>query len=345
MLYYEIVIDPAIVSKEYLPHHEVEKEFFELILKNVIKQGSVVSFIDQCWFNHISVFISKYDDEDTDESQTKKYFQEIFKAIEFKNKLISYPRKDNSLQWIDATKSLSPHLPFFAYIGQEYSSVMDTPKSLYKSERWSNTITTTTKYAIQNNDYIESEIKHVIYNAQHIEIIDPYFNILEERYINTLFIITNILNHNLLNRKSRITIHVKNSRDKKIDVSDDRKYLELWQQEIKKYAIEIKLLVWKETKYKMHDRHIIRDENFCITLPAGIDERSHNKSAWHVESDNNIDEIINDHRIESSPYDLVVEVTKNNIQTWVNGVLQKNSHLSIEEKVANKKVLPWQKNK
>lgn len=62
----------------------------------------------------------------------------------------------------------------------------------------------------------------------------------------------------------------------------------------------------------MHDRYIIRDESFCAIIPSGIDEKK-NKTIWSDIGYHNIDNVLNDFRPESSPFQLVAKVTANDI--------------------------------
>ena len=97
------------------------------------------------------------------------------------------------------------------------------------------------------------------------------------------------------------------------------------------------LYVWKETNTDtMHDRYIIRDESFCAVLPSGIDERKKNKTVWSDIGYHNIDNVLNDFRPESSPFQLVAKVTVNDIYLIKKGILQSKSNISksiVEENI------------
>lgn len=340
MLFYELVVDPDALAKEFIVSNRTEFIYLRLILKNVIEQGTIVSIDSNPWIDFVQHHIETLNDKDVDEALMKKQLQEFLITLKSKQKVVNYTLGNLSHSWLEAMAQLDPYMPFFATVGIKSSDQVFTPETLFESQKWTREISKSTKYAKQDNEYIESEIKPVVYNAKLLEIIDPYFNILEARYSETLSIIAETLKHNIINCQPTVIIHIKNSRDKKIDIADDIEYLKHWQDEFKKYTFALELQVWKETsKEKMHDRHIVRDESFCITLPAGIDKRLQNKSTWHVEPDYNIDEILNDHREDSSPYELVASVTSSEIKIWVKGVLKKNVHLSIEEKLKNVKTL------
>lgn len=339
MLFFELVVDPNVMEKEFIIPNETEFFCLTSIFEKVIEQGVIVSFAFNPWVDIVQQYINKLSDENEDEISAKKEMQELLITLKKMQKFIDYVPERSSSNWFEAIDSLNPYIPFFAKVGKNPSDRIFTPKRLMKTDKWKTELSSTTKYAKQDNEYIEAEIKPVVYNAKLVEIIDQHFNILEERYIQTLSIISETLKHNIVNCKPRVVIHISNSRTNKIDIADDIDYLKQWQEEFKEYPFILELQVWKETQEKMHDRHIVRDENFCITLPAGTDRRVHNKSSWHVEPDHNIDAILYDHRIESSPYELVASVTSSEINIWVKGVLKKNAHLSIEEKINNVKTL------
>lgn len=83
----------------------------------------------------------------------------------------------------------------------------------------------------------------------------------------------------------------------------------------------------------MHDRYIIRDESFCAVLPSGIDERKQNKTVWSDIGYHNIDNVLNDFREESSPFNLVAEVTMDNIKkASIEENIQTSSGLRIKER-------------
>lgn len=337
MLFYELACHPAVFNKSYILDNDVA---IKQVLKNIAEKGSIANLNGAQWILVIEEYIASLNDEIIRESNLKKQFQTLLKTLETRKKIIHHGEIKNVTDWLEI---------IYSYQIDEFSAILNTsttektytPPDLLDSDLWDNITRTSSEYAIQDEEYIKSEIAPILHNAQQIDLIDPYFDITEDRYRKPFKIIIDSLSNQGYNRQVSLTIHIKNQNNNKPDVLDRTKYLERWQEIFKSHEdlnVQCILCVWHESRVnEMHDRHIIRDESFGATLPTGIDERKKNKTMWHDMGHHNVDYVLNDFRSDSSPFKLVAEVTKDEKKVWINGILQKNSNLSIEEKLANKK--------
>lgn len=337
MLFYELACHPEVFNKKYLLENDVA---IKEVLKNIAEKGSIANLNGAQWILIIEEKIASLDDEIVYESNLKKQLQTLLKTLETRKKIIFHGAIKNITDWLEI---------IYSYRTEEFSAILNTSTTektytapdLLDSDLWDNIKRTSSEYAIQNEEYIKSEIAPILHNAQQIDLIDPYFDITEDRYKKPFKIIIDTLSSQNNNREVSLTIHIKNQNNNKPDVLDRTKYLERWQEVFKSHEelrVKCVLCVWHESHLnEMHDRHIIRDESFGATLPTGIDERKKNKTMWHDMGYHNVDFVLNDFRSDSSPFKLVAEVTMNEKKIWINGVLQKNDNRTIEEKLANKK--------
>ena len=329
MLFYELACHPDVFCKEYLL---INKDNIKTILRNVVEKGSIANLNDGQWQLLIEDKIDYLNDDIVKESKLKIQLQKILKTLVTRKKLIYHKKMGNNQDWLKT---------IFSYDIDEFAAILSTitennvfdPEDLLDSDLWEDIIKTSSAYAKQSEEYIKSEISPILHNAQQIDLIDPYFDILEDRYKKPFNIILDTLENNNFNNKVYLTIHIKNQNKNKPDVLDRGKYLERWRETFSiaiKKNIECKLQVWHETHSdEMHDRHIIRDESFGATLPTGIDERKKNKTMWHDMGQHNVDFVLNDFRKDSSPFRLVAEVTAKGVELFKgkHRVLNKNPYV------------------
>ena len=318
MLFYELACHPEVFCKEYLLKN---KDNIKTILRNVAKKGSIANLNDGQWQLFIEEKINSLDEKIAKESDLKIQLQKILKTLVTRKKLIYHSKISNNEDWLKI---------IFSYGIDEFAAILSTstitekdifsPENLLDSDLWEEITKTSSKYAIQSEEYIKSEIAPILHNASQIDLIDPYFDILENRYIKPFKIILETLTQNNFKESVSLIIHIKNQNKNKPDAIDRGEYLERWRDVFIRYDnlnVKCKLQVWHESSQdEMHDRHIIRDESFGATLPTGIDERKKNKTMWHDMGYYNVDNVLNDFRTDSSPFRLVAEVTTKEVKKF-----------------------------
>ncbi len=316
MLFYELACHPEVFYKEYLLGN---KDNIKTILKNVADKGSIANLNAGQWQQTIEEKIASLDEVIVKENKLKIQLEKILKILVTRKKLIYHKKIISNEDWLKT---------IFSYDIDEFAAILSIttsintyePEDLIDSELWENITKTSTEYARQDEEYIKSEIIPILHNAQKIDLIDPYFDILEDRYLKPFEIIIKALAKNEFKESVSLTIHIKNQNKNKPDVLDRGDYLGRWRKvfiQYDKLNVNCRLMVWHESyRDEMHDRHIIRDESFGATLPTGIDERKKNKTMWHDMGYYNVDYVLNDFRADSSPFRLVAEVTTQNVKKF-----------------------------
>jgi len=335
MLFYELACHPEVFTKKYLLENDTA---IKQIFKNITEKGSVANLNDGKWGKIIYEKLADLNEDEKKEYKLKIQLEKILKTLNTRKKIIYHKKIIDETDWL---KIIYSDKDDFSVILNTLTTV-DTyeAEDLLDSELWKNIIRTSSEYATQNEEYIKSEIKPILHNAQQIDLIDPYFDITKEQYKKSFKIIFDLLSKKNVNRKTSLSIHIKNQHNNQEDVIDRTNYLERWQDFFKIYNnpnIKCILYVWREAHNdKMHDRYIIRDESFCAVLPSGIDERKKNKTVWSDIGYHNIDSILNDFRLESSPFQLVAKVTVDDISVIKKGVLQSKNKIHntiVEENI------------
>ncbi len=329
MLFYELACHPEVFDKNYLLEN---KDNIKTILRDVVKKGSIANLNDGQWQLLIEERINSLDEEIDKESKLKIQLQKILKTLVTRKKLIYHRKINNDKDWLKT---------IFSYGIDEFAAILSTitekdtfdPEDLLDSDLWEDITKTSSEYARQSEEYIKSEIAPILHNAGQIDLIDPYFDILEDRYKKPFKIILETLSRNNFNKNVSLTIHVKNQNKNKPDVIDRGEYLERWREVFicyNKLSVKCRLQVWHESSQdETHDRHIIRDESFGATLPTGIDERKKNKTMWHDMGYHNVDNVLNDFRADSSPFRLIAEVTTKEVKKFLgrHRTLKKTSYV------------------
>jgi len=332
MLFYELACHPEVFTKQYLVENNVAiKEIF----KNISEKGSIANLNNGKWEETIQRRISLLDINRPQEYKIKIQLEKILKTLNSRRKIIYHKNQTNEIDWLKIIYKEKDD--FSAILNVKTTSITYTAEDLLDSEIWEVITRTSSEYATQDEEYIKSEIEPILHNAQQIDLIDPYFDITEERYKKPFKIIVDSLSNNSSDKKIELSIHIKNQNNNKEDVIDRTNYLERWKDFFYTYSnfnITYALYVWKETsKDSMHDRYIIRDESFCAVLPSGIDERKKNKTVWSDIGYHNIDNVLNDFRTESSPFQLVAKATENDVLIVKHGVLKSKNNIIIEKDI------------
>jgi len=211
MLFYELACHPEVFGKNYLLEN---KDNIKTILRDVVKKGSIANLNDAQWQLLIEEKISFLNEKIAKEYKLKIQLQNILKTLVTRKKLIYYKKTSNDEDWLKT---------IFSYGIDEFAAILSTitekntfdPEDLLDSDLWEEITKTSSEYAKQSEEYIKSEIAPILHNAGQIDLIDPYFDILEERYKKPFKIILETLSQNNFDESVSLTIHIKNQNKNK----------------------------------------------------------------------------------------------------------------------------------
>ena len=329
MLFYELACHPEVFNKEYLLENSVAiKEIF----KNITEKGSIANLNNGKWELIIQEKVAALSEDVVKETKLKLQLQKILKTLQTRRKIIQHNKLEDGTDWLKIIYAEKEDFSAIIHIQTTHDTY--DAEDLLDSKLWEELTKTSSGYAIQDEEYIKSEIGPILHNARRIDIIDPYFDITKDQYKKPLQIILAALSNKDSRRQVSLSIHIKNQNNNNEDAVDRPNYLEKWQDTFKNnsnHNVKCTLYVWEETsKDTMHDRYIIRDESFCAVLPSGIDKRKKNKTVWSDIGYHNIDNVLNDFREESSPFKLVAKVVAEDIYILFRGILQSKNNQKNE---------------
>ena len=260
MLFYELACHPDVFNKEYLLENSVA---IKAILKNVTEKGSIANLDNERWEKIIQNKIAMLNEDNSRETKLKLQLQRILKTLQTRNKIIKHKKSQDETDWLKIIYSEKED--FSAIVHVETTNNTYDAEDLLDSGIWSELTKTSSEYAIQNEEYIRSEIEPIMHKAQQIDVIDPYFDITKNQYIKPFYIMLEALENSNYYKNISLTIHIKNQNNNNEDVIDRKSYLEKWQNIFcanSKYPVKCTLHVWKETDGdRMHDRYILPTNN------------------------------------------------------------------------------------
>jgi hypothetical protein len=294
---YEYAIMPEVFSREY------ERETIEF-LKDIRNDGMIASFNKSEWTKKVYTYI------ETLSPMVKDRLITLLKMLKDKKAIVYHPKSD--LKCKDEGDclqiALQEHeiIPFFYIISTKKNEFSTTIDNLIVDEKWLNR--KRSLYILQTEENFKEAIKPLLIYAQKLRVIDPYFNLREERYQKSFEIITDFFRSRRGKReKGTIEIHIKYDQY----AYEHPKYMKMWEIYFKKafntYGHICKLYIWKENEqYKMHDRYILTDQ-FYVQVGNGLDIRTNSKSTWNLIDNNTAAEIVKEYSPNSSRFELFKE--------------------------------------
>mgnify|MGYP001439642880 CR=1 FL=1 len=219
----------------------------------------------------------------------------IIKQLKNNNRIIDCPPSgdpQNPGEWLDLAISSPKKTEFFGVIasGETLKSRNLTSDPFYISfpegikfggnQNWQFFTESESVQIIKSIKCYQNTLAPILRNAKKIHFIDPYFNCWEQRYINTINIIHQLLNANSQTQK-KIFIHAGYDGEKNWfpgSRTSFKKGITMWRDKVddlaKSSTHKFSIVIWKIKPYpnntRFHDRYILTDQ--CgIIVPYGFD--------------------------------------------------------------------------
>ena len=309
----EVTFTPNVFDKSFI--FLIRKRYSKLIsiLESLIDSGIIVA-PSYLWKEQVYQFLKEYDEED------KEDLIALLKEADGRNRIISLPIDvSNSAQeniWIRTIEKLYSSRSFdFA------AATIDTTttKTLEHIER-SKYKNTGAKVEKQTFDYMQKMLIPILSYAEIVKIIDPYFNLSEERFSKTLQLICEYAGYNR-GYKDSIIIDIHTSvkamlnHDKELVWNMTESWKNLIQNYEDLYGHSISLYIWEERKRKdsWHERWIITNQ--CgIFIGKGSDISNWTDSTWGILDWEELPEISNKFDINRQVYNYIGRVISDKVE-------------------------------
>ena len=250
------------------------------ILESLIDSGIIIA-VSSDWKDQVSSFMNDYNEEDKEEIEA------LLKEIDSRNRISFYPNHDQYDEeetWIAKIKSLNETRAFDFIATTQNTNLLHTVENIER-RTYKNTGARVERQTYNN---MKKMLAPVLSYAEIVKIIDPYFNLSEERFEDVLTMICNSLgdNHGKKN-DSIIEVHtsiksmLNNERPREFVWQKANRWVHILKEHEKKYGHEIILYIWEEIRNQnqWHDRWLITNQ--CgISIGSGADISDWTDSTW-----------------------------------------------------------------
>lgn len=313
----EICITPQIFKNS---NSEPEFERIKFMLQSIKVGGYIIDLNNGDWYKEVNTLINNIADIEKWKSKEiskefyknrlkiQGYLKDIIVLLKDRDRICGHPKnmKDpkNENDWIEISKELNKQRNFSAIVATKHFFknilTLDDLSAIDYPEIFG---LTGTKHHTKTEVELKNIFKTFLSYARKVTIIDPYFDISENRYKTTL----NLIAETFRNKRGNKTgghIVINLSKKKFIiekEIKDMTKYeieklfserVELkykkWKNVIndifKKYNHTLEINIWDrkdDDATKMHDRYIITNQAALVS-PSGMDKDDYQLSDWGI---------------------------------------------------------------
>jgi len=309
----DICLTPQIFEESYLLEDTRWKEVKSL-LNNIKISGYIVGLNNKEWIRSIREEISRIDNH-----KIKDLFISLIDNLKDRNRIAGHPKSDivpsSEEDWVTISDMLHKIDTFYArFATQNYEKGLISIDDLaYEDieEKYGNR---GSAGKVKTEEELRDIFRPLLSYAKKLTIIDPYFNITEKRYENTLHL---------------MLTHYRNKRGEKdngsvvIHCSAKNEPNERWSKKIdelfKEYGHTIIIKCWDRkdlNSLKLHERYIVTDQA-AIVSGAGLDKDEYQQSEWSIKSYEDRAVLLNQYNENYSDYTLVDEITASGIKHFI----------------------------
>lgn len=306
----DFAIVPHVFEKSYLDANPEQLFALTALLRDISQRGMITALNNKDWNKEVLERI-KILPKNSFEKMTA-----ILNVLKDRHRIVGHPKQENSqyateADWLALAKDLDEKATFETIISTQYCEYCQQPAQAHESM---SELEAGTQVIIQNRENMKIQLSPLLRYARKVTLIDPYFNVSQKRFKDSLELIAECLSQRRGERlnESQIIINArfvdeygaKNYNDR----TDTPEYEQRWRVIFKdiqqRYGHKCKLQVWDDNK-RMHDRYIITDQcGVSVGLGLDIDNSNSRESSWgmlqydlHASKRNDVEE-------NSSPYSL-----------------------------------------
>ena len=338
----EVTFTPNVFDQSFI--FALRKRYSKLIsiLESLIDSGIIIAPSYQ-WKEQVFKMIDQYEEEDKEELIV------LLKEIDSRSRIISHPISiDDSEEkiWIKMIEQLYAKRAFDFAAATEDTTVTVALEHIERS-KYKNT---GAKVEKQTFEYMKKMLAPILSYAEIVKVIDPYFNLSEDRFSKVMQMICENAGNNRGDKNS-IIIDIHTS--VKAMLNQDKELVwniaEAWRKQIQTYELKyghaICLYVWEERKQKdgWHERWIITNQ--CgVFIGKGSDISDWTDSTWGLLDWEELPEISNKFDINRQVYNYIGKITSDQIEKTGRPV-SVSVHLTEEERIKKRNKAPKKLNR
>ena len=259
------------------------------------------------------------------EPMIKDRLSTILSMLRDRDRIVGHPKNNRfsgakEEDWMDVALELNDIRNFYKIIAtQAYGGKAFTLKQLEETDIPHEFGLTGSTQILKTAKNLHKLLLPFLAYSKKITIIDPYFQLDQIKYKDTLKIVAECFRERRGKREhGRILIHCKWNIKSKIEdlVKDD---LVKWQKTIaemsRKYNHSIEVCAWEriDDSIKLHDRYFITNQSGLVSA-AGTDVDNSQQSEWSIKKYEELNTVLSQYNKNSSPFQLKCTVTASSIE-------------------------------
>ncbi len=306
----EICITPQTFNNQYI--NDSNGKDLKSLLENIKISGYILGIQNSDWYKETIENINKIESQ-----KIRDHLFRLLNTLKDMGKICGHPKNKiatcSEKDWVEIAEDLNKIKKISSIIAIKayYSNIIEL-NSLEDINIPETFGFTGSKHTIKDKDSLENIFLDLLSYARKVTIIDPHFDICEDRYKSTLNLVAKTFRKRRGKReKGSIVIHCK------LKNKHDEYHLKKWQKEIDKIFKEcghiVSFNLWESEKIKLHERYIITN-NSGIVLGAGTDEDDYQQSECSIKEYDEREEILKQYDEGAGVFSLKYKINKSKIQ-------------------------------
>ncbi|MDD3594855.1 hypothetical protein [Sulfuricurvum sp.] len=285
-MFLDFAIVPQVFEKAYLEDNPEQLFALTALLRDISQRGMITALNNKDWNKEVLERI-KILPKNSFEKMTV-----ILNVLKDRHRIVGHPKQENiqyttEMDWLALAKDLDTKATFETIISTQYCESCQQP--LQAHEHMSE-LEAGTQVIIQNRENMKIQLSPLLRYARKLTLIDPYFNVTQKRFKDSLELMAECLSQRRGERlkESQIIINArfvdeygaKNYNDRTDTPEYDQKWKEIFNNIQQRYGHKCKLQLWDDNK-RMHDRYILTDQcGVSVGLGLDMDYTDSRESSW-----------------------------------------------------------------
>lgn len=295
------------------------------VLESIGDSGYILGLNNKEWSRTVQYNINKL------EPKIKDRLRSILTLLKDRGRIAGHPKKDgceledsNEDDWFKIAIQLDSIRKFYEIIAtKSFDGKAISIKQLDDINIYGKFGIAGSRQYLQTSINIHNILIYFLSYAKKVTVIDPYFNLANRNYIETLKILAETFGERRgCRNKGIIRIHCKwDECNKKVyqkNPSEGKKSdAERWQQELievsEKYGHDVELCAWEVINKKLHDRYIITNQSGLVSA-AGTARDNKQQSEWSIKDYRELNNILSQYTENANIFKLKCIISVSSIE-------------------------------
>lgn len=304
----DFAIVPHVFDKSYLESNPEQLYALSALLRDISQRGMITGLNNKDWNKEVLERISFLP-----KNSSEKIIS-ILNTLKSRNRIVGHPKQESiryaaEPDWIALALNLNEKAAFSTIVSTQPCEKCEQPNEAHEK---TSELEVGTQVILQNRENMKNQLAPLLRYARKVTLIDPYFNVAQKRFKDTLELIAECLSERRGERlkESQIIINARYVDEYSAKYYNDRtdtaEYEQRWQEVFKtiqrRDGHKCRLQVWDDNKL-MHDRYIITDQcGVSVGLGLDMDYSDSRESSWGMLRNDLLSAKLDAVKENSSPY-------------------------------------------